>query len=621
MSTADQLLEQMYSWMKQREECAEKLRKLAKELESIREKSNGFQAIGSSLSVVGSVCLVGAGVATLFTGGLAAPFLGVVGGVYTGVGLSMSLITMFVEHLSSSDTMNQAKSIEEKCNELTKNIQRLYDQLKQELQQEATFKDADDLEYRIMSEIMGAMARRSGWSVPTQTLFMSQGQTYLSHRRRSIITDPNQMTGIAGVLAFFSLTANGKGAQFLFAKGREQLLKKVIKAGLKTTFKGGAKVAGGVIGLAFSLPDAVDHWKDLVKGNKETEASKSLRDTADDLEKISRTLKKQLENIMQEYRQILKDFETLKLCIENSSRTSKERREFIEIAKKYFGTDSAVYKWVEENETEFFKLIDLFKFMKEEIEKQQPNIDHKIIDVIFVAHGSIGDPAVNQPSRARDLLPLPSIQDVILYSPWNSAIDSNIAYGITTGHLQPEDRDFCCGCQCGKDCDGDCECGCGCCCRDHKKHQPTRLPPDWNSMRDAGDSLIPNITVSPLEKPEDPAWNEVLILQDKYSRPGRNRVVVPYNILEPEGQSMDVPFSVVTLALALVLRVFGYKATVHLAACLGREPGTLSRQARPLNRQYAWAIDGTAMTCNEDMVDESEELSQLLEFLRKIFDR
>ncbi|XP_041673419.1 uncharacterized protein LOC121529548 [Cheilinus undulatus] len=620
MPTADQLLEQMYSWMKQRKECAEKLRKLAKELESIREKSNGFQAIGSTVTAVGSACLVGAGLATLFTGGLAAPFLGVVGGVYTGVGVSVSLITKLVEHLSSSDTMKEAKRIEEKCNELTEKIQRLYDQLKEEVQQKVTFEDADDLDNYIMIEIMGATARRSGWSVPTQTPFMSQGQTNLSHRRRLIIPN-SKLIGIAGVLAFFSLKAKGKGTQLLFAKGGEQLLKEVSKTGLKTTLKGGAMVAGGVIGLAFSLPDAIDHWKDLVKGNNETAASKSLRDTADDFEKINRTLMKQLDDAKQEYRQMLKDFETLKLCIENSNRTSKDIREFIEIAKKYFGTDSAVYKWAEENETEFFKLIDLFKFMKEEIEKQQPNIDHKIIDVIFVAHGSIGDPAVNQPSRARDLLPLPSIQDVILYSPWNSAIDSNIAYGIATGRLQPEDRDFCCGCQCGKDCDGDCECGCGCCCGDDEKHQPTRLPPVWNSMRDAGDSLIPNITVSPLEKPEDPAWNEVLILQDKYGRPGRNRVVVPYNIPEPGGQSMDVPFSVVTLALALVLSVFGYKATVHLAACLGREPGTLSRQARPLNRQYAWAIDGTAMTCNEDMVDESEELSQLLEFLRKIFDR
>eukprot|EP00064_Thunnus_orientalis_P023732 superscaffoldBa00009279_g23987 len=37
-------------------------------------------------------------------------------------------------------------------------------------------------------------------------------------------------------------------------------------------------------------------------------------------------------------------------------------------------------------------------------------------------------------------------------------------------------------------------------------HQPTKLLDHWNSMKNAGHQMIPNITLSPLEPPEDGAW-------------------------------------------------------------------------------------------------------------------
>lgn len=57
------------------------------------------------------------------------------------------------------------------------------------------------------------------------------------------------------------------------------------------------QVAGGAVGLAFALPEAIDNWKELIKNNHVTEASQSLRDTADALLKISRTLREQLNNM------------------------------------------------------------------------------------------------------------------------------------------------------------------------------------------------------------------------------------------------------------------------------------------------------------------------------------
>ncbi|CAL8307796.1 unnamed protein product [Merluccius merluccius] len=70
MATADELLEQMFSWMEQRELCAEQLKRLARELEWYRKKCNESECVGSSVSVVGAVCLIGAGLATVFTGSI-----------------------------------------------------------------------------------------------------------------------------------------------------------------------------------------------------------------------------------------------------------------------------------------------------------------------------------------------------------------------------------------------------------------------------------------------------------------------------------------------------------------------------------------------------------------------
>ncbi len=57
------------------------------------------------------------------------------------------------------------------------------------------------------------------------------------------------------------------------------------------------QVVGAAVGLAFALPEAIEIWKDQIKKNHVTEASQSLRDTADAILKISRTLRKQFNGI------------------------------------------------------------------------------------------------------------------------------------------------------------------------------------------------------------------------------------------------------------------------------------------------------------------------------------
>ncbi|KAK5886764.1 hypothetical protein CesoFtcFv8_017768 [Champsocephalus esox] len=122
MGTVNELLDLMFKWMDQKEGCAMHLRKLARELEDLREKCNSNQFIGNSVQVAGAASLVGAGVVTLLTGGLAVAFLAF-GATYIGVGVTISVVTHLTEHLLSSMTMEKAQRIESESNKIAERIQ------------------------------------------------------------------------------------------------------------------------------------------------------------------------------------------------------------------------------------------------------------------------------------------------------------------------------------------------------------------------------------------------------------------------------------------------------------------------------------------------------------------
>ncbi|KAI9523663.1 hypothetical protein NQZ68_025385 [Dissostichus eleginoides] len=58
-------------------------------------------------------------------------------------------------------------------------------------------------------------------------------------------------------------------------------------------------VAGGAVGFAFALHEAIDSWKTMIKNNHVTEASQSMRDTANALDQMCRTLRNQVDDIKQ----------------------------------------------------------------------------------------------------------------------------------------------------------------------------------------------------------------------------------------------------------------------------------------------------------------------------------
>ncbi|XP_035770343.1 uncharacterized protein LOC118455438 [Neolamprologus brichardi] len=183
------------------------------------------------------------------------------------------------------------------------------------------------------------------------------------------------------------------------------------------------------------------------------------------------------------------------------------------------------------------------------------------------------------------LLPLPTITDLVLYSPWNCGTTGDVTYGIATGKMRPERRVF------------------------YRSlplffhgvipldnYQPLNLPDYWNSLKKVGGQKIPNIIVSPLQE-DDGTWKKFKSLSTKYGPPGRNRIVIPFIV---PGERESVPFSVVTLALSLVLLSSRFKATVHLDTCLIDKSTGQESDRKHLQEQYYCTEDNTVMTCSPD---------------------
>ncbi|XP_029944873.1 uncharacterized protein LOC115386612 isoform X2 [Salarias fasciatus] len=240
-----------------------------------------------------------------------------------------------------------------------------------------------------------------------------------------------------------------------------------------------------------------------------------------------------------------------------------------------------ILKWLRDNSQseDFSSLVEMFIFLKEKIEVEEKKDHSNTVDITFIAHGSIEDVMI----PACCLLPLPSIMDVVLYAPWNS-LSAGEGYAMATGRLKPHHRVFVSKTD-----------------RSRKIPAPDKLPNHWNSMKAAGEQKIPNIRVYPLRS-DDGVWKRYQSLQEKHGPPGRNRIVIPFIFPKTIG---SVPFSVVSLALSLVLYSSRFTATVHLSCCLGDQSRGQKFDPEYLRRQYAYASDNVIMKVSNDAYTES----------------
>lgn len=248
MSTANRLLELIDSWIEQRQLHAKQLRKLALELEQLREKCNVGECVGSSVSVLGATCAIGAGVATLFTGGLAALALAGLGAMYTVTGGAISVVSQLTEHLKSSDTMKEAEKIGKKTNKIEENMKKELEQLKAEVEDMSSFADPDEVDQHVMAEILRAIARQSGlkW---VRGLDSSKLIRMFDYKLKSVLNTVLEILNLAisnpavvpaGILMCFTLRLT-RGKKIWLQKGAQRPIMQLSKLGLKT-IKGSAMV-------------------------------------------------------------------------------------------------------------------------------------------------------------------------------------------------------------------------------------------------------------------------------------------------------------------------------------------------------------------------------------------
>lgn len=202
------------------------------------------------------------------------------------------------------------------------------------------------------------------------------------------------------------------------------------------------------------------------------------------------------------------------------------------------------------------------------------------VDITFVAHGAIRDSVI----PACYLLPLPTIADLLLYSPWNCVMNVDAVFGVATGLMKPQHHVF-------KTRDG----------AQISEGELDQLPNSWNSMKKAGAQMIPNIVLSPLKSKQDGIWRSFEVLAKKYSGPERNCIVIPFILPAGSDSFQSVPLFLVMLALSLVLMSSRFHSTVHLTACLGDQSVSHKFDKKYLKTQYACTADNTVMSSSPDM--------------------
>ncbi|XP_047677770.1 uncharacterized protein LOC125146068 [Tachysurus fulvidraco] len=304
MDVEDELISELLQWMEKQEEYAELLMKLAKELEGMTEVMTVGQLVGNTAAVVGSAVLVGTGIATLLTGGLAAPLLvTATAGVTAGVGTVTSVTCKLLESWKSSKTMKNAEKTAGEVEKIWKHIESLQEQLSEECE---LTNDFNEVQCEITARILRAMAKRNGRDLPQSRLtYLLRNDHTNFHTQQSFFqSNVLVMGGITLLLliGFYDIllkTASRKGAKHVPRFLITEVITALSSKTWKTLLKGTSQVAGGAIGLVLSLPDLIDNCVTLFKHKNQTEASKYLRNKACEICDAVKKIKKQLTELQE----------------------------------------------------------------------------------------------------------------------------------------------------------------------------------------------------------------------------------------------------------------------------------------------------------------------------------
>lgn len=152
MDGKDKLHDDLFILIKKQEQFADCLMDLAKDLEEMTKAMTQGKFVGNTATVLGSATLLGAGVATFLTGGLAAPLLAWTAGVVALTGTATSVTCTIFEIWKSNKAMTNAERIANEIEEIWKKVGEIQD-----------FKSlsSDELGIKITETILKAVAKKA----------------------------------------------------------------------------------------------------------------------------------------------------------------------------------------------------------------------------------------------------------------------------------------------------------------------------------------------------------------------------------------------------------------------------------------------------------------------------
>ncbi|XDV37863.1 hypothetical protein PO909_007399 [Leuciscus waleckii] len=580
MEAADTLCDSLFCWLDNRKECAGELEKLAQKLKDVHEGSN----IGQGVLAAAIVASSGAALALAkdqTTAKVAAA------AVCTLAGAAVRATSTLVETLITSRTFKKAIKLIKEDEEVGTKIQKQLQDLKDRCAEPPLGTHDDELDCEVTTLLMSALARRSNTPVSLDLLRGFNRATFFRHMTPGGL-DPAEASDF--ICRALGLDPSPEITSSLKVSAKE-MMKNIELIGIKAVAKAESRALVAT-GFGMSLYDLIVKSKELVKGNRVTEASKFLRDSAREILDGQQKLKEQLDAM----HEIIHKLFRMKRIIKNLGEYSLIMDENVKKIMAYIMgtcTDSTVLSWLQ-GLTRQNEFVNLLRFFLEKLspifeDLSKPGGGH--IDIVFVAHGGI----VDQFMPAGGLVPTPNIRDTILYSPWNCAIDSSAAFAIAQGFIQVTDREFYNN-------------------RSTPYCQPIPLRNHWNSMRESLHD-IPGILLSPVT-PEDGAWASLYQFWKNRDVEIEDRVIIPYLFPQNQVKAFGViPLYMFIFATSFILSIHDKSATVHLAACLGRD----GSPARPVEwvRQYAYTSDGTFMTVN---LGNRNMDSELFTALKSLFD-
>ncbi|KAK2894278.1 uncharacterized protein [Channa argus] len=303
------LVEKIHKWLQLQKEAADKLNKLASEVDNNNKNVNISKVVGTSVGTAGALSLIGAGIATLLTGGLAAPLLIPAIGA-TAAGFATNVASDIAGFILSSGTTKEAKEISDNAEKLEKEIKDLIQSLEKEEEKEQPTGSSTVVPHEdyVLDRILKAIAKSSELDLDHVTSLYQASVKLLSFE-----------------IKFLS----------------KLIVKKAVKY-IVTAPKTCGKIGGNVVGLGFSIYDLVESSMNV--NNPETEVSKNLRENAAAI--CSRA--EELKNELREIDKLFKMLAEVKRWIQNTKRSSDDKKTLIEYVIENC-KDKDVVEWLKKN--------------------------------------------------------------------------------------------------------------------------------------------------------------------------------------------------------------------------------------------------------------------------------